>query len=206
MSRRPAIRKASRPSTPAQPLPAGEPVAAAPQPASGEAARGVEQLVQAGMEKLQQQFQAILQDDATLGAEQRDQMARFLEQSLERAAASASAGPASGEVFDRAAWMETVDLLRQSGNVAEDEADDLIRRLNDALEPLERRESQLALEFSRRMATEGQEKAIEWLRGQTEKESAQKAQESAALPQDDHPPMRNEVVRSRSRRLRGPPG
>lgn len=204
MSRRPAIRKASRPSTPAQPLPAGDPAAAAPQPAKGEAAHGVEQLVQAGMEKLQQQFQAILQDDATLGAEQRDQMARFLEQSLENAAAST--GPASGEVFDRAAWMETVELLRQSGSVPGDEADDLVRRLNDALEPLERRESQLALEFSRRMATEGQEKAIEWLRGQTEKESAQKAQESAALPQDDHPPMRNEVVRSRSRRLRGPPG
>ncbi|MEZ0472850.1 hypothetical protein [Luteimonas salinilitoris] len=204
MSRRPAIRKASRPSTPAQPLPAGDPAAAAPQPAKDEAVGSVEKLVQAGVEKLQQQFQAILQDDATLGSEQRDQMARFLEQSLENAAAST--GPASGEAFDRAAWMETVELLRRSGGVPEDEADDLIRRLNDALEPLERRESQLALEFSRRMATEGQEKAVEWLRSQTEKESVQKAQESAALPQDDHPPMRNEVVRSRSRRLRGPPG
>ncbi|MDH5822019.1 hypothetical protein QFW77_03290 [Luteimonas sp. RD2P54] len=205
MSRRPAIRKASSPTpVPAQPLVAREAAAQPATTAPAAASREVGDLVQSGMEKLQQQFQTILQGDAELGPEQREQMGQFFEQAL--ASAAASSAPLSEEVFDRATWRETVELLRQSGGVAEDEADDLIRCLNDALEPLERRESQLAVEFSRRMAADGEEKAIEWLRAQTDKGSAQQAQRPVALPQDDHPSLRNEVVKSRSRRLRGPPG
>lgn len=156
------------------------------------------------MSKVQQQFQSLLRNDANLSPEQREQMERFLEQSLREAASSSE--PIREEIFDPATWRDTVDTLRRSGNIADNDADHLIRSLNDALAPLERRESKLAIEFSRRMATDGEEKAVEWLRQQTEADAAQKAQDPAPVPQGDYAPLRSEVVNSRSRRLRGPPG
>lgn len=155
------------------------------------------------MSKVQQQFQSLLRNDTNLSPEQREQMERFLEQSLQEAAGSAE--PMREEIFDPATWRETVDALRQSGNIADNDADHLIRSLNDALAPLERRESKLAIEFSRRMATDGEEKAIEWLRKQTESDEAKKAQEPSPVPRSDSTQLRNEVINSRSRRLRGPP-
>lgn len=205
MSRRPATRKSpSRQPEPVQSPAVSEQQAPGPVAVADAGAAGsVEALVQQGMQKLQEQFQDILQGDVDLGPEQREQMGRMFGQALEHAAATP--GPASDDVFDRGVWRETVETLRQSGGVAEDEADALIRSLNDALEPLERRESRLALEFSRRMAADGEQAAIEWLRRQTDRESVQQAQQSTPIPQDDHPSPRNEVVRSRSRLLRGPP-
>lgn len=155
------------------------------------------------MSKVEQQFRSMLHGDAALSAEQREQMEQFLQQSLRETANSSESLPEA--VFDPATWRETVDALRRGGNIADDEADHLIRSINDALAPLQRRESKLAIEFSRRMAAEGEQKAVEWLRQQTEADAAQKAQDPAAVPQSDYAPLRNEVVNSRSRRLRGPP-
>lgn len=203
MSRRPAIRKAPTRQAPVVQPQAG-PVPDTDAAVSGNAASAsVEAMVQEGMAKLQEQFQEILQGDAGLDAKQREQMGEVFGQVLQSAASSP--GPASDDAFDRNRWRETVELLRQSGGVAEDEADELIRTLNDALAPLERRESQLALEFSRRMAADGEQAAIEWLRSQTDRESADQAQEPSRIPQGDHPSLRSETVRSRSRLLRGPP-
>lgn len=204
MTRRPATRKTpSRQPASVQPPVMPVPEATRPAETAQQAAGEVETLVQQGMQKLQEQFQNILQGDVELDPEQRNQMGQIFEQALQDAAAST--GPASEDVFDRNVWRETVDLLRQNGSVEGNEVDELIRSLDDALAPLERRESKLALEFSRRMAAEGEEAAIEWLRRQTDKESAQQAQQSTPIPRDDHPSLRNEVVKSRSRLLRGPP-
>lgn len=173
---------------------------AAPQSQS----ESVRKYLEEGMSQVQQQFHAMLRGDASLSTEQREQMEHFLQQVLEDTAGSSE--PIPEEVFDPAVWRETVDTLRRSGGIAEGEADHLIRSINDALAPLQRRESQLAIEFSRRMATDGEEKAIEWLRKQTETEAAQKAKDTAPAPQGEYAPLRNEVINSRSRRLRGPPG
>ena len=203
MSRRPAIRKVATKQAPQAQLQV-EPVLEAEAPVPGDAvSASVEAMVREGMGKLQEQFQEILQADAGLDAEQREQMGEVFGQVLQSAAASPE--PVSEDVFDRNRWRQTVELLRQTGGVAEDEADELIRTLNDALAPLERRESQLALEFSRRMAADGEQAAIDWLRSQTDKETADQAQEASRIPQGDHPSLRSEVVRSRSRLLRGPP-
>lgn len=188
--------------TPLQPPAAADVAPAAP--ADGHGA-GAEAALQEGVKRVQQQFKALLQGDSELGAEQREHMERFFEQALQDA--STSTAPISEDVFDRATWTATVDELRRNGGIAADEADHLIRSLNDALAPLERRESKLAIEFSRRLASDGEQEAIAWLRSKQAEtdDAAQSARDSVALAQGDGPPLRNEVVNSRSRRLRGPP-
>lgn len=164
---------------------------------------GVEARVQSGLKAIQQQFQALLEADQDINPDQREHMARFFEQALEDAAASSA--PAADDVFDPATWTGTVDQLRRSGDIAADEADHLIRSLNEALAPLERRESRLALEFSRRMASEGEARAIAWLRQQSSEGEAEAARRPAPPPVAQVATLHSDVVNSRSRRLRGPP-
>ncbi|NZA26793.1 hypothetical protein H0E84_10395 [Luteimonas sp. SJ-92] len=154
-----------------------------------------------GMEQLQQEFETILRQESGLDPESCEELGQMFQQALEDAAAS----PDPGAMPDRASWMQAVEALQRSGDVDGDEVNDLIRRLNEALEPLERRESRLAIEFSRKMAAEGEAAALAWLRQQTDREKEDKAQEPAPFPRNDHPSLRDEVVNSRSRRLRGPP-
>jgi len=159
--------------------------------------------LQKGMADIQRQFQSLLENDTSLDVGQREHMGRFFEQALQDAAASPTS--LSEDVFDTNAWRQTVDQLRLRGDVDQDEADHLIRSLNDALAPLERRESKLAIEFSRRLETEGEEKAIAWLRSQPAHDAdvPPKAQPHPAA--EAFTALRTDVVNSRSRRLRGPP-
>ena len=107
------------------------------------------------------------------------------------------------------AWNEAVESLVQQEVINETEASSLTRRLNDALEPLRTPQTAMAIEFSRRLQTDGQEKALAWFREESHKLSAGagSAQQektpaaSSSLPQQ----LSNEITTSKSRRLRGPP-
>ena len=74
-------------------------------------------------------------------------------------------------------------------------------------QPLQRRESQLAIEFSRRLQTDGEEKALAWFRKEAAALNNAPEGERAAptRPSADVSPLRSETIHSRSRRLRGPP-
>ena len=153
------------------------------------------------------QFQELLQQEGSLGHDDRDELARVFEQALQDAASSPP--PEASDAFDASTWRETVEMLLQGGFVEQGEADHLIRSLNEALAPLQRRESRLAMEFSRRVETEGQEKALEWFRqaSMAGQESAAARVPGAAGPeQTTASHLRADTVNSRSRRLRGPPG
>lgn len=164
-----------------------------------------EDLVRDGMADLQRKFQSLLQEQAGLDPEERAEMAKFFEQSIQDASGSPS-GALNEDVFDKATWSDTVELMLKAGTVEQDEADHLIRTINDALAPLECRESKLAIEFNRRMATEGEQRAIEWLRSQSQTTETQAAREPQAVPGSDvRQPVASETINSRSRRLRGPP-
>lgn len=176
----------------------------AAQPLADEAGQdSVQAHVQSGMEAIQRQFQALLESDQDIGPEQRDHMARFFEQALGEAATVGT--DAGDDVFNPAVWAGTVDQLRRNGEVAADEADHLIRRLNEALAPLEKRESRLALEFSQRMARDGEAQAIAWLRQQGSEGESEAARKAGPAPATAVPLLHNEIVNSRSRRPRGPP-
>ncbi len=159
-----------------------------------------------GMDELMRQFDAALQEmqnDPALDPATREMLHQQFAQAL------SDMGTVEGAVTDipdRAMWMDAVQALQASGEVSESEVNDLIRQINQALQPLQRRESQLAIEFSRRLQTEGQEKALAWFRKESKSLSdAPKAEASRIAPLEKTRPLRTEVVNSRSRHLRGPP-
>ena len=188
----------------------GELLATRQGPAGGDrttGASGTAATAETGQQALLEQFQGLLQQEGTLASDDRDELVRVFENALQDAAASN--GQAASNAFDTATWHETVDMLRQGGFVEQDEADHLIRSLNEALAPLQRRESQLAMEFSRRVETEGQEKALEWFREASKASQEASGGRDTVAPTPDKAtvtPLRADTVNSRSRRLRGPPG
>ncbi len=156
------------------------------------------------MDDFLRQLDTALQDDPSLDRDARDALMQQFEDAI---AGAGSHGATAAAFADRSVWMEAVQSLQSSGAMGESEANDLIRQINQALQPLQRRESQLAIEFSRRLQTEGEEKALAWFRKEAAALTINAADsERSPLPSADVSPIRSEVVNSRSRRLRGPPG
>ncbi|WP_407353220.1 hypothetical protein [Luteimonas sp. R10] len=160
--------------------------------------------LQAGMEQLLQDFEAALREEHALGQGERDDLLARFGEALNDAAQKPATSDGS---LDRSVWLEAVEALQSSGAMADGDANDLIRQIDRAMEPLERRESQIAIEFSRRMQADGQEKALAWFREQQAKRAEDESSSSPQYPTADAAaaPLRSEVVNSRSRRLRGPP-
>lgn len=143
-------------------------------------------------------FEQLLGADASLD----DDMRALLRQQFELAV---DAGVDAAVAPDRSVWMDAVQALQASGELAEDDVNGVIRQINAAMEPLQRRESRLALEFSRRLATDGEESALAWFRSQSRQAEQAAAGDVPAVSGEVVRPLRGEVVNSRSRRLRGPP-
>jgi hypothetical protein len=156
----------------------------------------------AGIAGLLSDFEAVLRDDPSLDMETRELLGQQLKQALD----GARDADATAELPQRADWLQAVQALQDAGELEGPDAETLIRRLDEALQPLERRESKLAIEFSQRVASDGEEKALEWLRQQTEAAQTTETRTSKESPgRRPGTALRNEVVNSRSRRLRGPP-
>lgn len=158
----------------------------------------------AAMGQLLAEFDSLLANNPAVDRETRDQLHGEFARALEDAAATAATATAS--LPDRASWSETVQALQENGAIGDAEANDLIRTFDASLQPLERRESRIALEFARRLATDGEEQALAWFRSQAAGASDASARSiPAAASGDAVHALRNEVTSSRSRRLRGPP-
>lgn len=158
------------------------------------------------MGQLLGEFDAVLAANPSIDREMREQLQADFSRALEDAAATAASATAS--VPDRASWSDTVHALHDNGAIGDEEANELIRTFDTSLQPLERRESRVALEFARLLATEGEEKALAWFRTQAIKASAGNADTGAAAgaPRENTgAALRSEVVNARSHRLRGPP-
>jgi hypothetical protein len=169
--------------------------------ASAQASVAVAEL-ETDMKDFLQQLDAALQEDPNLDRETRDALLRQLEDTMGESGTNAAA---LATIPDRAVWMDAMQALQSSGAIDESEANDLIRQINQALQPLQRRESQLAIEFSRRLQIEGEEKALAWFRREAAVLANDAEAEHAPPPPVEVSPIRSEVVNSRSRRLRGPP-
>src|SRR5690606_24208748 len=110
------------------------------------------------------------------------------------------------QLSDRGVWAEVVKSMQGSGAINERDASDLMRQLDAAIAPLQARESRLAIEFSRRLQSDGEEAALAWFREQIAQDEIEAANKAAAAPDAaKERPLRTEVTQSRSRRLRGPP-
>jgi len=159
------------------------------------------------MGQLMGEFDAVLAANPGIDREMREQLQAEFSRALADAADTAASATAS--VPDRASWSDTVHALHDNGAIGDEEANELIRTFDASLQPLERHESRVALEFARLLATEGEEKALAWFRTQGLKSAAGSTgagDVAGGAPRDNADvALRNEVVNSRSRRLRGPP-
>ncbi|HST44669.1 MAG TPA: hypothetical protein VLK29_05525 [Luteimonas sp.] len=123
---------------------------------------------------------------------------------FEQAMLDAAANPKADSGLERSDWLQAVDMLRQMGVVDADESNALVRQLDEAMRPLQKRNVQIALEFSRRCAEDGEEKALEWFRAQS-LSTADEASQSPAHTTQNNLPQGDSILNSRSRRPRGPP-
>lgn len=165
------------------------------------------ELIDEGMSELLAQFETLLREEPDFDQATREALAGQLRDGMVAAVGSTEQLPEG--LFDKSSWNEAVESLRKMGAISSSEADDVTRRLSEALAPLDRRESKLAVEFSRRLADEGEEKALVWLK---QAHTAVASDGSASLSDLageakglDARPITSEITRSRSRRLRGPP-
>jgi|GEM_PF-6591518 len=162
-----------------------------------------EAALDAGIRELLESFQDVLAQDQNLDAQTRDTMMEQLVQAMHEA--KVANGPMTIPTSED--WSQAVLGLQQSGELDQTDAEELLGKLNNALKPLERRETKLALEFSKRLVEHGEAEALAWLRAETAKIEAReaKAPVGAAVAQSTDRPLRSETVKSRSRKLRGPP-
>lgn len=181
---------------------AGASAGAAAAPGQAGAAQAVFDPAEA-MRQLLGEFDALLAGNPAVDRETRDQLHAEFASALEDAAATAATATAA--LPDRASWSETVQALHDNGAIGDDEVNELIRTFDASLQPLERRESKIALEFARRLASEGEERALAWFRAQSAASGGGESVPARAAPRDAAPALRADVVSSRSRRLRGPP-
>lgn len=121
----------------------------------------VAELIKKGQADLQQQFETFLGGEQGMDPAERQEMARLFQQSMTEAASDKSAA-----FLDRNAWRNTVESLQQASGMSDDEATQLIRSLNNALDIFESQDSQMVLEFTRRIETDGQDAALAWYRNQ----------------------------------------
>lgn len=157
-----------------------------------------------GTQALHEGFVASMRDSG-LDREEQEFLGAYFDDVVQQAAARIENGePGVGEL-ERSDWLQAVEVLKQAGALDESEAGDLVRKLDDALLPLRTRNVQLAMEFSRRYAEDG-EQALAWYREQVAKADAPQASTATPLPPgQDVPHGLNMITASRSRRLRGPP-
>lgn len=142
--------------------------------------------------------------DSGLSAEQQQELSEEFAHAMQQAAENPGAAPP----LERSDWIEAVDLLQQMGAVDEAQGIELVRKLDQAMAPLQKRNVQLALEFGRRVEEQGEEAALAWFKEQSTEmvEAQQGAADAPSLVTDPRFPGGNLITQSRSRRLRGPPG
>src|SRR5690606_11034529 len=128
------------------------------------------------------EFESALRSEPGIGQDGLDFLMPFLRDAVEQA----SLQPFRAEI-DPAAWKAAFDGI--VGDALDDgEGSAMVRRLNEAVEPLGDEKTQVALEFARRVQTDGQAAAIAWL--EEHKKLAGKADPQAPPPTaDDRPPV-----------------
>lgn len=162
----------------------------------------VEDLVEEMRGELLGQLEEIMRGDASLDQADRDQLLEHFSNAFGAGDGSTAAG---GDV--ESALNDSARQLKEIGASQDDGSGDLVRELNRALEPLERRETKVALEFGRRLQADGQSSALAWLKEQQQADEVETASAKHAVPDGSHAVgvSRDTVTKSKSRRLRGPP-
>ena len=103
--------------------------------------------------------------------------------------------------LDADSWAQTLNGMVANGLIDEDERNVLARQFEQAISPSQGKDAQLALEFARRLQSDGEQSAMEWLATQ-----GKPSRKSSEVPSRDVvADGKQSITKSRSRRLRGPP-
>ncbi len=105
---------------------------------------------------------------------------------------------------DRDGWLRTMEALARNGLLNEQDHNALLRQFDEAMAPLQGKNVEVMLEFARRLQRDGQDNALLWLSEQSASSQEEDAKSSGT--QEQPTLLRQSITRSRSRRLRGPPG
>ena len=200
MAIRPPRRVASRPA------PRGPVALAGTAEATATAAvPGVEPQPGAGSDDPQREvldlLEASLRATAPAGG---DEDLDFVIAHMRKAVAEADLQPAVAG-SERNAWVDTLEALTLDGLLAQDEREGLIRQFGEATNQLQSREVQVALELAQRIERDGEQAAMEWL-ASLRSGAAPARQAGGGIGETAILPGKQSITKSRSRRLRGPPG
>lgn len=144
-------------------------------------------------------FEASLRDQSSLDDGDLDGLLETFRQAVQETPLDVALTPLAPEDLALA-----LNGLVDNGILAEEERNDLSRKIDDALAPLQTPDVQMAMEFASRCERDGEEAALEWFKNERIK-LEQSGQEDAAPAATSGMPDRDSIVNSKSRRLRGPP-
>ena len=144
-------------------------------------------------------FEASLRDQSSLDDGDLDGLLETFRQAVQETPLDVALTPLDPEDLALA-----LNGLVDNGILAEEERNDLSRKIDDALAPLQTPDVQMAMEFASRCERDGEEAALEWFKNERIK-LEQSGQADAAPADASGMPDRDSIVNSKSRRLRGPP-
>ncbi|WP_202845416.1 hypothetical protein [Luteimonas saliphila] len=128
----------------------------------------------------------------------------FVIEHMRKAVAEANLQPAVTGI-ERTAWVDTLEALAGDGLLGQEERESLIRQFGEATSQVQNREVQVALELAQRIERDGEHAAMAWL-ASLRAGDAPTLGAGGALADQFVLPGKQSITKSRSRRLRGPPG
>ncbi|NLC61733.1 MAG: hypothetical protein GX761_10705 [Gammaproteobacteria bacterium] len=145
-----------------------------------------------------EEFESSLRGREGIGDEDLQPLLDAFRTAVEEASIDASFTPLDPEEV-----ALTLNGLVDQGVLQEEDRNAIARQFESALDPLDNADLQIALEFAQRVERDGEAEARKWLKTQ-QNESGQDAQPNPATP--SAPASDETITKSRSRRLRAPPG
>lgn len=146
-------------------------------------------------------FEAGLLDEPGIDREDIAYIMQFFRQAIMDAPLGSGLTPARPEDFS-----EALNAMVAGGLLDETTRIDAERQIREALAPLDTEEVQLALEYARRLETDGEERALEWFMARRKEiETQSVAKKANGSPTAAAAAAGHATTRSRARRPRGPP-
>lgn len=146
-------------------------------------------------------FEAGLLEDPGMDREDVEHVMQFFRQAVMDAPLGSGLTPASPEDF-----AESLNAMVAGGLLDETTRIDAERQIRDAFAPLQTEEVQIALEYARRLQSEGEERALEWFMARRKDvQDQQVAKKANQSPDAAAAAAEYSTTRSRARKPRGPP-
>ena len=159
--------------------------------------QGVDEL--AIREQFISDFGAFLREEPGIDQEELGYVMQVFRQAVMDAPLGSGLTPARPEDFTSALdAMTAAGLIDSSSRISAE------RQIREAFAPLETEEVQIALEYARRIHSDGEEAALEWLQ-ERKNQLAASGESDGVVPARAAPRLAHSVTQGRARKPRGPP-